>query len=674
MANGEKIFSTTAKSSSGKEWKLNLICTYTQDINANKTNISAKLQVVVPSGVGSPYNKTGSAWCSIMGDKHYLNFSLSSGQTATLWTKSWPVSHNSNGAASQKIMFEWYTGLGSQWTPLKIAPAKAIDWTLPTIEKLTTIKTNTSTLVLKDKNSIKITLNRKNTKYYHTLYFKDSSGKIYTIADDVQSSTYSFTLDTVKKIQDLYAYLGVSGTSKELSLFCATYTGKGKRGHLGTSEKISVTIKSDKSTCGIGLDSISSTSASRIYKNTFFYNRSLVAFSVSTKLASTNVLSSFAEVGSITVNGASPGTKITLSSKSIKVIIKDKRGYSYTFNYTVADFANLKDYNYANYYTPTGTVIEVKRSQDNTELGFSGSGLIIKYSISGTTSVLSSSFTLSNAPSQVTIASENSNTIILKDSRYSAASEAFESVEYSGLTLTKTNGYATTANGFDTSQNVVLKVDSKQIVIFECDNTGFTLSVPLLTKTNQNMSNAYKQCGINMRNSDIIGINGLFFNDTMTREGGGAREGILFPRGADSDDNWGGAHQVVIDGNKTKIEMHFYDRLDASSGTLYFNDFPAWPSDSYKDNMIERKAIQYPHTVQTVNGNKVLVDIEDYLYKDYLYCIDTTGKVKAPDGPRYFSTYADTDPGDYYGDWLNGLPRSVPSIEGIFKRKQKPKS
>lgn len=71
--------------------------------------------------------------------------------------------------------------------------------------------------------------------------------------------------------------------------------------------------------------------------------------------------------------------------------------------------------------------------------------------------------------------------------------------------------------------------------------TGGTFTGPIATKPNQYMENSLY--GLNMNNSDIVGINGLYFEDVAD----GSGEGLMFKR---SDNN--------------------YDQLYAEDGKLYF--------------------------------------------------------------------------------------------------------
>lgn len=67
----------------------------------------------------------------------------------------------------------------------------------------------------------------------------------------------------------------------------------------------------------------------------------------------------------------------------------------------------------------------------------------------------------------------------------------------------------------------------------------------------------YNTCGINMNNSDIVNINGLWFADSVSGRG----EGLIFAR------------DEVIDKNGQKVAdpQNYVDRLAAHNGNLYFS-------------------------------------------------------------------------------------------------------
>lgn len=665
MAEFSKTFNASATSRQGKTWKLELQCKFTQNDIKNTTSVKAVLKATIPSGVGNPYNLYDKDSYYVIKTKKWHPFKYNGGTTVTLGDESWTITHDAEGKATLNLPFSWYTGLGTDWSPLEIKGTAK--YTLPQIKRKTSFTLDKTTLVLKDGASIVFKLKPENSSFSHVLkvngvqvYPKPADDK-YGVATQ-KNNNYTYVFNTAA-LTTLYNGKLKDCQSNTIKLTCETFSGKTSLG----STSVNLTIKADKNYCGCTLKDLSYSSFKEVNstKKYFYYLKSTVDITVNYDKKD---LFTFA---SMTINNSSSSTNkktnVQLSNNKIAVVIKDKRGFSYSKTYTLSG-NKIGDYALKSYIKPTASLREVERVPSITSGSSKYCGLYVYYNLYDPNEVLSTPQVknFKRNGSSVTDSSKWSYTIdtskkqiIIIDKQETANSEDFDSNKYDLTVSWKSNAE---------DDKPEFNVSSKEVAIFLCNEDLFQLQVPAWTIGNQYCGSTIKY-GFNLRNSDLIGANAIFLNDGCTGGGSGGREGIFYPREAilDEDDanyeteskrnTWGSitwkdtsetgkkytsitGSKIEIPSNLQKITMKFCDNLRVYNGIIYLNNVRVWPNDEYDDDLRSRA------------GNTEAPATIDDLIKDY-----QTAKKNSANG-TYFNKN-----GTYY----NILPRTVPSVESIMR-------
>ena len=668
-------FTGSATSSSGYVWKLSLICSYTQDISKNVTNIVATLKAHIPSGVGNPYNLYKNYAYYVIGSsgKKYQTFEYKGGNTYTLGEYSFTVSHNDEGEGTLSVNFQWYTGLGTKWSPDLITGSGSQK--LPTIPRKTPISTNVTSLTLSKKDlPITIKLSPKSTKFYHKIHLNGAviypesqqpeDAKKYGLAVKQSGKNdyiFKFNEEALKTLYNGSSYLK-SKSKSTIKFSCYTYSDNKYKNHIGTTTA-TVSISASKDYCGItfpDIDKLVITDKSDESTKYFYYDQSKANLSLTVTKKTSGISFDF-NTSKTTINGKAAtvdGLKMSInnitipSTRTIKFSIEDKRGFTYTKTYTIATSYKIGDKTLATYVKPRLTLKEIERVQESGKYGLE---VICNYydsnnilsGINPTVEVTRNSKSFTKFSSTSTIdTSKGIWTIVVWDDDLAdeaeedgkSASEQFDNASYE-ITITWNENYKIVAS-------------SKEVALILFSGSAITANVPFNSLSNKLMQSLpgtdVTRYGLSMKNSDLIGVNALFFADDCSSGNGGGREGIFFPReysknGTNQANYW----QSITwkSGSKYKtddlasLKIVFEDCLRVHNGTIYLNNIQVWPENNYSTFEERIKGTTGPTSIDAL--------LDDYVESK------KTGKKQ---------TYFADD-----SKYLYGLPRTIPSIEYLVK-------
>lgn len=665
-------FTGSATSNSGHVWKLTLVCSYTQDTAKNLTNITATLKTTIPTGVGNPYNLYQNDAYYVIGSsgKKYKTFEYEGGKTYTLGEYNFTVAHNDEGEGTLSVNFQWYTGLGTKWSPELITGSGSKK--LPTIPRKTSISTNLTNLTLSKKDlPITIKLSPKSTKFYHKLLLngvviypesqQSDAAKKYGIAikqSGKNDYVFKFNEEALKTLYNDSSYLK-SKSKSSIKFSCYTYSDSKYKTHIGTTTA-NVSISASKDYCGIKFpNTLSITDKSNESTKYFYYDKSQANLSVTLTKNTAGIDFDF-NTSKTTINGKTASinglsvyvNNVTIpSSRSIKINVQDKRGFTYSKTYTIKTSDKIGGKTLTTYVKPRLTLKEVERIEENGKYGlevicnyYDSNNILsdINPTITATKNSKSFNFSSTNAKNS------SANTWVIKvwdndladeaEEDGKSASEQFDNASYE-ITITWNSDYQITAS-------------SKEIALILFSGSAITAHVPFNTLSSKYMQSLpgtdVIRYGLSLKNSDLIGVNALFFNDDCSSGNGGGREGIFFPRQySQSGTNQANFWKTITWKEKSNyatagyegLEMKFEDCLRIHNGTMYINNVQVWPVNNYSS---------FEDRIKNTTGPTSI----DMLLDDYVQS-KKTGKVQT-----YFSDSS---------TYLYGLPRTVPSIEYLVK-------
>lgn len=315
----------TGKADNGK-YKLTCDWTATQSIANNTSTITAKVYLQAPSG----WSTVSSYWnCTINGTQVTTNKSATVGSTAVLLgTRTWTVSHASNGTLSTTISFSYSNGLTSAGTYTTKSGSGSASVTLDTIPRTSSFTLSSSSLAMGSSQTVAIS--RASSSFTHTVQYTFGSTTT-TVADKTTATSVSFTPPVSLASQVPKA------TSGTCTVKVTTYNGSTS---IGTASKtFTLTVPSSvKPTVSL--------------KAT--YNNTLSGLSIAGKSTVTvtptgtgsygSTISSYSYSGAGLSGTGSSKTTGTLSSGSytITVTVTDSRGRTGTANvsFTVHAYSN----------------------------------------------------------------------------------------------------------------------------------------------------------------------------------------------------------------------------------------------------------------------------------------------------------------------------------------------
>lgn len=359
------IYGTT--SSTG--WQLRLDYSYTQDIVANTSTITATLYVY--AGTSPSYNQNAnSAYYTIQGTKTWNPYSYTSKGWKELGSKTWTENHNADGTLTLTLSGYWCSDIGSSnYTPYSLSVSGSV--TLPTIARASSITVGISTIG----STTKITINRASANFTHNLSYS-WQGLSGTIATGV-STSYTWTVPTTfyTKIPNAKS---ASGT-----ITCDTYNGTTKIGTTTCAFTASVDETACKPTISPTAYDSNSTTVGLTGNNSkfvkFFSNATVSV--VATAKNSATIKTYSVNCGGKSISTAS-GTINGVESGSITFSAVDSRGLvaSQTLQKTLVEYIKLTcDLQATSSTTDGKATLKVSGNYFNSSFGKASNTLTIYY-------------------------------------------------------------------------------------------------------------------------------------------------------------------------------------------------------------------------------------------------------------------------------------------------------
>ena len=297
-------------------YSLDITCTEnSRSVADNTTNVTIK--VIAKWTYGTWWGYSSEKYCTIDGKKYsfndtYINPNATTSGSATIFSKTLNISHNSDG--TKKLAVKAYTATGTSSGNQSVSET----FTLTTIPRKSSV-TATAAVVGSDST---ITISRKSSSFTHTLKytFGSLSG---TIATKTSSTSVKFTLPDT-----FYAQIGSTATSKSGTITCETFSGSTS---VGTST-CSFTAKTSSATCAPTLnptvkDVNSTTLALTGDENILvkYYSTAAVTFGAAARNSATLKSKSVTNSGK---SRTTDGNFTEVTSGTFKFSASDSRGYS----------------------------------------------------------------------------------------------------------------------------------------------------------------------------------------------------------------------------------------------------------------------------------------------------------------------------------------------------------
>lgn len=464
-------------------------------------------------------------------------------------------------------------------------------------------------------NKPTITITRNSSSFKHTLQYKISGQSSYT---DIVSKTTSTSYSSWAIPTDAYNYVGSTSKTVTITINCITYYGDVNLG----SKTTTLTATCKESVCkptisptindtGSVSTKLTGDGANIVIKN---YNVMTYSIGASGKYGAT-ITSQKITCGDKSSTTAT-GKLGYVNSNKFTITATDSRGYS---NSTTVTKKTL-----INYVKPTATLKASATLDGNSEtatVDFTVNGNWYNGSFGAVTNALTVQYryktnsgsygdwtTITATKSGNTYTATGSLTGLNYKNTYTVQARAYDAIN--------TNG-DTTSSGYIESGAISIKAQP----VFDWDGDDFNFNVPVYhTDTVHLPSSNYYDYenniggGLNAHNSDICGVNGIYFNDTSNDNA----EGILFKR---ENGNWDSLR--VIEGRLYLVQNHpdgtykhplLYtvgDTMSLSSNT----PLTAYLTDGSTDMFITIP-VNKPMLVNgcTVSGNIVCRGVAGYLY------------------------------------------------------------
>ena len=205
-----------------KEVKLYVYYRTLQNIEGNYSSVICGMYVTTPSGwdIGQWDDWNAESYVGTTSNKFDGTVPNFSGTRWLVENKTFTVGHNPDGSGTATIQWKW--AVNSPWGGY-VNPSGSFDITLPNIPRATT-PTLSATSVQMGK-SIKITMNRANSAFKHTLKYT-INGTTGTIASDLDTSyTWKIPKDLVQHIPN--------ALSSKITITCETWSDSSKTNKIG---------------------------------------------------------------------------------------------------------------------------------------------------------------------------------------------------------------------------------------------------------------------------------------------------------------------------------------------------------------------------------------------------------------------------------------------------------
>lgn len=517
-------------------WSVN-----SQDTANNRSSVHLKLQLVSDYSINFSSSKTG----VLQGTSYTYSGGMTSAGTVTVKELDVWVNHNSDGTLT--TTFSGNLALNISWGGVSTGTLSvSVSATLDTIARASVPTLSVSTLDMGQ--TLTIYTHRASTAFTHYITYSwyNKSAVINTGVTD--STTFTVPLDFANDVPNATQSWG--------TIIVDTYDGSTKIG--SNSVKFYANVPSTIVPTASGLIASISGSGRDKTLNMYIQNFTKIDASFTSAGASSSTITSNIitikrqsdNADSQTINGNSGTTSNTVSLSGTYIVTAtatDSRGRTATVSTTITVTA---------YSPPTITLFSVKRDATTT---------------SNVNATINTSWSMAaNNPTDVTVVGvDNVNTsttlYTLSGSTagsvnatqvYSSQSDA-SSYTYT-ITVTDSFGNVAKATATIGTSFVEFTIAKGQGVgiakVWEqgaLDIGGDVFTTGKLT-VGINLYNTGGTAGIDMKNSDIIGANSIYFNDTAQ-----SGEGLMFPKTG------------VTVGSTANTD---YDNLRVLDGKLYLND------------------------------------------------------------------------------------------------------
>lgn len=527
----------------------------TQSIPSNNSTVTARVYLQgmdAYSAINAPASNAGSVTVNGTTKNFTATSNLSAYQKKLLTTQTFTVGHNSDGTKSFNFSttFNINSTLSGVFHGNKTASGSA---TLNTIPRTSSVSVSASAVNLG--SAVTINISRASSSFTHTLSYRNGN-YIVTIANKTSSTSISYT--PVVGIASQFP----TATSKSGTITCDTYSGSTKIG----SSSVSLTVRTvNNSTFTPTINSVTISEAESAVTTAFgavyLQNRSRLKVATSTSQKYGASLSSCV----VTIDGSNyNGTNITSGgiNKSgtitVSVKITDSRGYTATTSQNVTLVA------YANPSITSFTASRREDSQANVDIAWTG-----KTSTVNTANTMGYKLEWKLATTStwtLLLSGSNTTTTTWTGTRTQTGTDIAKAYDvrltvYDKLSQVVSEIKVTTATvpmSWGTTGVGIGKVFEEGKEVFQVRGDGKYEG--LLTTA----PDVYAAEGgaLNLNNSDIMGVNGIFVGaprdkpDPADNDG----EGLLFPKSS-----------TIVSADGKVTDRSGWDNFRIKDGVGYLN-------------------------------------------------------------------------------------------------------
>lgn len=559
-------FSTSAISSSTDSWKTTLLKSYSikvpHDADGKKTNVELKASWRYGGTYGGASIGTITASTTVDLDAitvYKLSTSAGTGskisvsRTASGFGKTGTLSSGATLYKNDKLKITFTPDDDYSIVSHTVNGASFSSGATHTVASNVTIKSTaqklTSSISASNANiesKSTITITKHSATYYHSIKYKfgtltgfiKSDGSISTTESKYKNTSVSFAIP-----KSFYAQIK-NKPYGECTLTCTTYGSANSTSALGDSTSCTIRLTASKSLCAPTISG-SVTDVNNVTTALTGDSNVLIKYKSSAKCTITATARNEATISKKYINGVNSSERTIENVTDTKFIFSatDSRGYSSTVSVTpeIIDYIPLTMIPKIARQTPTNgnVVLSISGKYYNGEFSTDcHNTLSIKYRYKASTEAnYPSSW---NTISGITI---GTNSYSLPDLVIGGGTDEDPGVfDYQ-------QAYDFEIEACDGITNQVLSKVTKyakistSVPIFDWGKNDFRFNVPVKFNLLQSAGAAFYDItnknggGLNMGNSDITGINGLWFNDASEP---GNREGINFSRntGNNNNENW----------------------------------------------------------------------------------------------------------------------------------------
>lgn len=422
---------------------------------------------------------------------------------------------------------------------------------------------NTKTITAKAKAASKIsatnayignqstfTITRNSSSFKHTLQYKIGSGSYTTIDSKIPNTSYKWTLP-----ESIYNSISSTKTFAELTIKCITIYEDSAGKAITIGENVSNVIKAmcKESVCKPTLKPVIKDVGSKSTQYTGDENKIIkgyntISYDIGATANKNASISSYKIVCGTMSKSSATGSLSHVLSGVFVVSATDSRGF------TTSQTVEKELINYVKLTCAITASASLNVETNKADVSFTVSGNFYRGSFGAATNALTVQYRYkTNSGSygswtNLTPTINNNNTY---------------SVSYTIGNLDYQNSYTVQARAIDTIYTSGISsgektVSAKPIFDWGADDFNFNVPVKLPGSLHKSSSNP-DRCGLDMNNSDIIGLNSLWFKDSANA----VNEGLNFARDNDTTN---------------------YDTLRAYNGSLIFT--PNYPSSSTQYKLV----------------------------------------------------------------------------------------